>query len=44
MRRDFKLLAQPLNKIDNFEVFLEALKNLRHLPRLHDQGVLRAAE
>lgn len=40
MRRDFKLAADPLKNLDDFSLFLEQLKGLRHLERLSYQGVV----
>lgn len=40
LRRDFKLTSDPLKNVDDYESFLEQLKNLRHLERLEHQGVL----
>ncbi|WIM89674.1 AAA family ATPase [Candidatus Mycobacterium wuenschmannii] len=34
IRRDFKLLAEPLKTVDEYSKFLEAFKNLRHLERI----------
>jgi energy-coupling factor transporter ATP-binding protein EcfA2 len=40
LRREFKLANEPLRNVDNYQAFLEQLRNLRHLERLNHQGVL----
>jgi hypothetical protein len=40
LRRNFKLTAEPLKKVEDYSAFLEAIKNLRHLERLTHQGVV----
>lgn len=40
IRRDFKLLTEPLKNVDDYPYFLERLNSLRHLERLNHQGVL----
>lgn len=40
MRRDFKLSTEPLRNVDDYPVFLQRLRDLRHLERLQDQGVV----
>ena len=40
LRREFKLTAEPLRNIDQYVDFLDRLKNLKHLVRLQDQGVI----
>lgn len=40
LRRKFKLTTEPLKSVEDYPVFLEDLKNLRHFPRLAHQGAI----
>jgi predicted ATP-dependent endonuclease of OLD family len=40
IRRDFKLAAEPLKKVDGYPTFLERLGNLKRFERLSNQGVI----
>lgn len=40
LRRNFKLTSEPLKNVDDYEGFIEQMKNLKHLERLGHQGVI----
>lgn len=42
LRRDFKLTVDPLKNVEDYPVFLERLRALRHLERLALQGVVQS--